>query len=571
MERQKSIAYCKNGSVFLNTGLSSASFAKARLSNQLNDNGTLAKVVSESKKQTAGIVKIPDYTAYAWRFEETKLDDDGKVLFCGNGFSGTPLSVIIEEESETKTALAILFATAALTKCGDKINAVGAGGIILGESASGELTGDVLFLPDTLFENASQMKSESEYAFLQGFYQNKALSKNKARNFLVAVLAYRGITGVFPFTAQKNEERELDNIDNFFEPISSAINGIDENLSREIDARLFFPQKEYGEFPIEALPRELGLEATPAHTDGFVSAVKAPILHRKTIPEQKFDKKRKIAKKNREKKVCRKRFIRKHGALTGILTASALIIIALVATHIHNKGSEITTKGLSSFDATLTFYTGIQNSDVIAIHNSATGKADKHYSDIIANIYVTNKARTSYDQSAATKPLEEWLFFHNNFRFFIFGITNFTLDEKYCSLDFDPPQKNSHPKELQESDGAKETHTASYYLVANAGADTLTVIKTTDTVHLVFRGKRWQVESVESKKDEVVLDIETFRADVKSAEEKSNKSVLQEAEILREKYEWIPKKEDLLKSAEKLYHDFALQEAKSALEEAGSL
>ena len=50
-----------------------------------------------------------------------------------------------------------------------------------------------------------------------------------------------------------------------------------------------------------------------------------------------------------------------------------------------------------------------------------------------------------------------------------------------------------------------------------------------------------------------------------------NERVLQEAEILREKYPWIPKKEDLLRSAEKLYHDFALSEAKTAIEEAESL
>ena len=571
MEIKKSIAYCKESDIFLDTGLSPEAFAKARLSNKIMEAGTLARAQNSSSRQTAGIVKSPEYTAEEWRFDGTQIEasENGErttVFFKGKGFSGTTLFEILEENSLSKTSLALFFVCAAIVKTGALVSAVGAGGIFLGESENGNLTGDVLFLPPSIFQNAAEQKSDDVFSALQGCFFNYQLSESESQNYLLAALAYRGITQALPFPSLSSEKRNADNLDNNFEPISLFVNGIDENLSSEIDSRLFFPQKEYSEFPIESLSREMGLEALPQSTDGFVSAARAPVQHKKMTDPAVFERKRKRGQKARTIRAAYRRFLRTRGSSAAILAIVLAGVFFVLASYFRGRSNEITTLGLSAKETAETFYTGLQNSDVIAVHNSATGEADKRFSDSIANIYVTNKARASYDKDADTKPLEEWLFFHNDFKFWIYGMTHFRLDGKTASLDFSAPQKYMKPSPFVAQNGEEKTQTATYFLVLNSGENELTVLENTDLVQMIFKENRWQVRDVKSTGKPVSVDLTAFRADVRSAEEKSAGDVILEADILREKYPWIPEKKGLLSAAKKLSELYSLKSALSALE-----
>ncbi len=571
METQKSIAYCKNDTVFLNTGLSADAFAKARLSDHLGDAGFLFCADTSRGKQTAGIVKAVEYTAREWKFSGTEIEAsaDGsktEVLFSGSGFFGRALSEILAEKNTATAALALFYACCAICSDAAKISAVGAGGILLGCTKSGNLTGDVLFLPAFLFQNAAEMRSDALFSELQGCYINKQLSETKARNYLLAVLSYRAITLSLPFASLSSEKRSADNLDNFFEPISLAVNGIDTNLAREIDARLYFPQKDFGAFPLELLSHEMGLEAVPAATDGFVSAVRAPVQRKKMADPAVFAKRRARASSFRTRQALWRRFVRSHGTSTGIFAVVCIVAAGLIAGYVHNRSLEITTQGLTGFETVETFYTGLQNADVMSVHNSATGEADKTFSDTIASIYVTNKSRASYDQKSDTKPLEEWLFFHNDFHFWLYGMTHFSINGTSASLHFSAPQKYMRPEPVNAAEGAEERYSVSYFMVANSGENELSVIENTDTVNLVFKGNRWLVASVKNAGKSEKLDFAAFCADVKAAEEKSGGDVLAESEILREKYAWIPEKDALLFAAQKLSDLYALKSARAALE-----
>ena len=202
----------------------------------------------------------------------------------------------------------------------------------------------------------------------------------------------------------------------------------------------------------------MGLEAVPAATDGFVSAVRAPVQRKKMADPAVFAKRRARASSFRTRQALWRRFVRSHGTSTGIFAVVCIVAAGLIAGYVHNRSLEITTQGLTGFETVETFYTGLQNADVMSVHNSATGEADKTFSDTIASIYVTNKSRASYDQKSDTKPLEEWLFFHNDFHFWLYGLTHFSINGTSASLHFSAPQKYMRPEPVNAAEGAEERY-----------------------------------------------------------------------------------------------------------------
>ena len=580
-----SIVQCNSQAVLLDTGLSSSAFAKSRHSSALEETGLLARVQKGENKQSAGSLKVPHYDFFSYSFDSSEVDVDNemaKVFFKGEGFNGVTLFELLQKEkSSARLSLAILFVISAINQeLQSEVKylkgTLGAGGIILGTSQRGELTGDVLFLPPKMFEDAAVIQSEEVYSALQGCFVNKSFEESpmKSLSFTLATLAYRAVAGVLPYPALKTELRALDFLDSAFTPIDLVINGIDSNLAFEINSRLTNPQGNFTrDFPIEKFIKELGLEAEPKATDGYVSAIKVPVSHKNMLKEKTFEMKRTHALNLQRRQVKIKRFFRKYSTTVGILSAVVVIVGGLLASYIHDRGKEITTKGLTSLEATKVFYSGLETTDVTIIQNATTGEAEKRFSDTIAGLYVTAKTRTSYDANAATKSLGEWLFYNNEQQYWIYGITNFSLDGKETSFSVIAPEKNSKPAPLSEEngevlrEGSRTEHTAEYYMVYNSAESTLAVVKTTDRVNLLFKGGKWLVSSVESKGEPVEMNFADFKADYEEAKTECGDDVLLLASKLREKYEWICRDDELLKAAKSLYEQYALKSAKKALEE----
>ena len=581
IESIESIVQCNSQAVFLDTGLSSSAFSKARLSNSLGEEGLLARAQKTESRQSAGCIKTVQYDFFSYKFDSTEINTEksfATVCFKGEAFKGVSLSELLFTD-KNKASLAIMFVCCALSQALTNDlkylkKSVGCGGIVLGTSETGELTGDVLFLPPELFEEASVVRSDEVYSVLQGCFVNKAFeeSVSKSLNFTLATLSYLGITGKMPYPALKTEIRNQDFLDSAFVHIDLEVNGIDTVLAKAINARLTNPQGDFEkEFPIEKLIHEMGLEAVPKATDGYVSAIKVPVSHKNMMKENVFAMKRSHALTLQNRQVKIKRFFRRYSTTVGFLTALIVIVGGLAVSYIHDRGREITTKGLTSSEVVKEFYTGLDKTDVSIIQNTTTGEADRKFSDSVAGLYVTAKTRTSYDQNAATKNLGEWLFFNNDLKYWIYGITQFTLDGEAVSKKVDAPEKNTKPKALSEEngvalkDGEKAQHTAVYYMVYNSGEDVLTVVKTTDIVNLVFKGDKWLVASIDSKGEPIETDIAAFKADYKAIKEECGDDVMLLSEKLREKYEWISREDELLEAAEELYRTYGLKSAKKAL------
>lgn len=582
--KAESIVHCNEKAVLLDTGISQQAFAKAKLSELLNEEGLLAQPEKTGKTQSAGALKIPKYNYEPWNFDSTELYGN-TVSFLGPSFKGISLQEILSQnDNNVKTCLAILYTCAALNQSDkSKTCNIGAGGIILGTTDSGSLTGEVLFLPKKIFSNAIEVRNDEEKSYLSGRYTCSFLQDETAVQFTLAILAYRGVTGKLPFESLKTEERNADYIDSNYLLPELAINGISKELAIAIEERLKAPaiaqntsdKPEYDDFPLDILVHEMSLEAIPSTSDGFFSAVIAPSSRKKSMGDNSFDRKRKIYMKTLSHKVIIKRFMRKYSTMIGGLIVVGAIVGSITASYLHDRSREITTKSLTSYQTVQTFYTGLQNTDVTIIQNATTGQAEKNFSDVVSGLYVTSKTRFSYDQNSDTKIPQEWVFFNNNGKYWLYGITNFKIDGNIESCQFAAPQKYKKPKILQEENGKqlkegdKKIHEVSYYMVYNSNENDLRVTKTLDSVESVYKKGRWLVSSITSKGENVAVDQKVFKKDFSEAIKENPRDVMAAVNSLRDKYEWLPTDNEMLEGAANLYLSYSLKTARYALEKNG--
>ncbi len=582
---KKQLVFSKDGNLYLDTGMTQDAFSKARIMDRLGERGIKAERTEDGGTETWAFSK--------WSFSGTKMPDKS-VLLEGFLFSGLPLSYFFDKDSKEKEFLAgarVCSAIEAAISQGLNLPRVGAGGIFI--SADFER---ILFLPEKLFDMAisclssaaGQGAEEPDLAgSCQGFYINRLLDGDAACAFTQAVIAYRLLTGGFPFTECEESRREEDIRDRNYVHIAHKVWGLDTELARRIDqglqrtVELKGPgnrnsggagktvnppaSKKPSPFPLATLYRELGLtESGNIAPDGNLIGV----IRKSNVSHEEFDR---IAKRERAgflSALARRRWVRRHRSMLTLLAVGMFALAVVAGICVETSMSRPSTRGLSEIQTAEMFYSAFNTMDVLSAQASATGKDSGAVIDAMSAYYVTTKSRASYySDYKATSPAE-WLSFNNGGAFSMYGISQFFIGNKKGEIFFTGPARRDAPRPVGESAGAEIKKNAtkklevSYYFIyggnAEDGKETVQALKKTDTVTLSYKGGRWRITGLEQQEGpSYSVDKDVFYADYKAAFDASGQDPVKAADSIRGKYVWLPLGSEILQGIEKIKSDYS--------------
>ncbi len=552
----------EENTVLLRSFLEEQTFARTDLSKIMNENGTLACVKS------SGVVEFSP-----WQFNITKVLDDKTVAFEGSCFAGKTLSQTFFELKQTDSAFAkekIVCIFKVLDKIIEEIEKSQQGegssfilpgpeGIIISDKNDDE-SFKVLLLPGNLFERCAQ--NSTQYAEVQGPFIHRGLEGLESLIFTRASLAYTAVTKTKAFSKKKLEERQADITDSNFIPVEYSVNGIDPDLAQAINSglcvknkkriipgeRRFINEKEESNRK-QTLNSALKLNSTLIE-NFFNSPVEA---NKNSKPDEVFESEKTAFLKKQTRQIKIKRFYARNSKrIWG--TAIAVVLAVSVALNFNRENKKLATSlGLTSTQTVQTLFNGIHTADVTVIQEIAKGKDSKNLIQTVSGFFVTNKQRLAMDERDGTLSPAQWLFFKGQTDFWQYGITDFKIDGQESVTTFNYPRRQDKPVPLTEENGKllkkgdEVKHTVSYNLVYNEGESVITVYKTTEEVALRWNGKRWIVRSIKGtgKTSSNGYSVKKYKADYIEALETCSGDVKKAAEILRQKYSFVPTEQNL--------------------------
>ena len=508
-------------------------------------------------------------------------------MFEGPAFSGKTLKTLFdldfsknlgETESSFVTYAAARVCSALEDAARQKIDLynIGAGGIFISSDYQ-----KIIFLPRELFKICVDCAGSELSAEYNGFFINPQLKKDAAINYTQAVIAYRILTGEYPFPQIDSAKRSWDITDKNYIPLKNKIWALDEKLSFFVDnalqrkSTILSYGKKKGEkkrslqekisstikedfkiqdenilnkfrlsFPLEELYRETGLtEKGEIPGGGQVF----PVIRKSTISPDQFEKK--CAKENRLFKIRleRKRWIRKNRTQITVTICAIFAVAIGVLIFVQGNLKNPTSKSLTSFETVEMYYSALNTLNAPSLQGCSSSKGGSKFLNMISNVFVAAKTKASYNAKDATVSPAEWFCFNYDFNYNIFGLSEFFIDGTDASTFKKGPAKKTNPKSITSEygssliEGASKDYTVRYALVHTENEDDLCILNATDEVHLLFYHGRWIVTALISHElSTEKLSFKKFKEDFKDAWNKTNQNPKATAAILRKTYDWIP-------------------------------
>ena len=577
-------------SLLLSSGLPQNSFAKTDMEKLLNEKSIILHITKDT-------IACEFYT-----FDGTKVGEKDETYFEGKAFPGEFLSDILEKEAfEARDLLSLANFCRAVDYIlqnqnlfeGADFTAGGKGIIINSDSDSSH----ILFLSAALFDACAQ-NHRGDYSELQGKYIYKGLDYEQQLCFLRGTVAYTALAGHFPFENENTSQRQEDIFDENFIPLDLWNPGIDKNLAQSIESSLkakitqsiMAGKKNLTDVKAENKKQKLLKEARAFDSKIFLSELEKD-FRGKQDDESLAEKRRAfVSRKTSQLRV--KRFLRRNKSR--IIAAVAVILFASwgADSMIKQNGKLLTTRGMTSIEATQAYYSMIHRMEVSGLQEVIKGKKTKDLFAKISAYYVASKQRLQVHPDNGTVTPAKWFFYRKASKNWMFGITKLTIDGQEFAADKKYPVRSDKPLPLTEENGRilKEgdqvTHTAEYYLVEQAESK-IYIQKITDIVTLRYIGKRWRVVNADGKAKVSDVKAKEFAKEYyellgKSLEsqedmlqpkasqdddlrEESASKIRPAIEVLRQKYDWIPSEEDMTFAAEFLFNEYGSIEAEKFL------
>lgn len=574
-------------SLFLSSGLPQNSFAKTDMEKLLNERSIILHITKDT-------IISEFYT-----FDGTRVGENDITLFEGKAFSGEFLSEILEKKDFDAIDLLSLanfgrgvdyiLQNQALFEGADF--AVGGNGIIINSDSD---SSHILFLSARLFDACAQ-NHRSDYSEIQGKYLYKGLDYDQQLCFLRGTVAYKALTGHYPFENTNTSARQEDIFDGNFIPLALWKPEIEKNLAQAIESSLKAKITQTvmaGKKNITDVKAENKKQSLLKEAKNFAPAVFKAELEKKSEDNALLAQKRQDFTAKMQKYLKVKRFLRRNKSR--ILVAMAVILFASwgADSMIKQSGKLLTTKGMTSVEATQAYYSMIHRMDVPGLQEVIKGRKTKDLFAKISAYYVASKQRLQVHPDNGTVTPAKWFFYKKASKNWMFGITKLKIDGKDYAADKKYPIRSDKPFPLTEENGRilqegdEVSHTAEYYLVEQAEKK-IYVQKITDVVTLRYTGKRWRVVGADGKAN--VSDVkatdfakefyELTGKDIETQEdmlqpkvepeqdlrEQSASKIREAIEILRQKYDWIPDEEDMTFAAEFLFNEYGSIEAEKYL------
>lgn len=523
---------CEKNVVQLNSGLDELMFAKTKFSLLLDEKGIIAK-----KSQNGAWNNFSE-----WKFNESKTLENN-VYFCGN-FAGLSLNKMIETANPyTEKALysvCEIYSEAILQN--KTIPCNGPAGIII-KTENNEIN-EILFLPEKTLDRSAANFGKTFFNFIQNSWRDGIATGKAALCFSLGTFAYYSVTKMLPY----NEEKDQKISDRNFLPVEYVVNGINKNLSYSINS-LLLGKLLKSPFPLEKLKEEIFEKESENHK----------------ISEEKFNKKVKKFKNQRKSNLKRNRFIHKNIAIAATIFLATVFVLIFIFTIISENGKKPSVIGLDSTQVTEVFYKGLHTMDTDFMLCAAKNcKEAQSYISKVPQLYVAGQMRSAYNFDSGISTPENWFFFEpdstKSYSHYIYGITNFFIDEKPYALDIKVPTKKNHPtRKIYAEDGSKNkiensedaVHKVHYFLVHNQD-NFIQIEEFTTVVTLLYEKNAWTITKLdETSSSEIISPLE-ISLDYKKALEENGKNEILAINSLRKKYIWLPTEKSMQIEKERL-------------------
>lgn len=506
----------ENNQIILNTNMPPEVFARTRFAEKIKEKGVLAEL------------REGRWNFNPWTFENV-TEKDGIIYLRGNAFNGKTADSILKDssmESGKVHALCKTLCTILESAVNSKVPVAntGAGGIVVSEDFT-----KAIFLPYNFWTTAVMSAGDEVFSNLNGIYINQNENKEKAIRFMQAVLVYRTIAGVFPFTELNTKKRAEDVLDGNYSLLKWTVPCVNKKIT------LF-------------TERALASKAAQFPSEEFESYKKAELTEEELL---KFKKESEAAANNKKKKVGSKRFVR--ARQTG-LTAGAIAaaVVLLVAGNLRKTALEKpTSKSLTSMETVQMYYNAMNELNVDAAKNCTINLSDRV--DYISNLFLKSRTRSMYTRQTDTVTPAAWLI-KNQTRHNIWGLTNFYINGNWASLLVEGPVKNTKPEALKEEDGIllkdgdTRKYTVNYDCLDTSLENILAVKVTKETVEVIYKKDRWMVSSIITEEIPAEFNVDDFVRDyvsVMKAESHQKADVLAAIVELKDKYSFLPTEKEI--------------------------
>lgn len=457
-----------------------------------------------------------------------------------------------------------------LTQCAlekTALPAIGGGGILL------ELDGQntkILFMPESLFKTSSAALQKSEEAVQNGYWINSTLYDLPAICFERSVIAYKALTGRFPFTATELDERNADILDKRFLPLELSVQGIDTNLSNEIDRALKLTSSAVN-LPGKKQKGKASEDLTPVPEfplDLFYQSKNLSNIFNDGTKNQteEFAKKAADFEKKQHSRVNAKRTIRRNTTKI-IISAVVAVILVIIAVNTRNsRMKEYTPTGLTSTQVIEGFMRGVNDKDTALLQNFSKGKSAEAIQKTVTQIYVIDKQRTTYDGDHGFPPPQEWLLYltdesqwsHSS----VYGVTGLMIDGEKGNLGIELKTSADKPEILTKEDGktlenkAIKNHEVNYFVIHTEGEDNMIYVEyCSDIFTTTYKKDRWIITDISSHTEKIPVNTAEFLSDWFETFRNTENDAAKSAELLSIKYPWLPDSKDISRTKEFIESD----------------
>lgn len=565
------IARADGDSLFLSSGLSQEAFAKTNLIGSLSSASVVVHIGKDSVR------------AEESRFSGTRADDNGIIMFEGRSYGGAVLSDILSVPRNKMgrrdiMALSAYFRAVDFLRArkGADIVSVGAGGVIVRAEESLR-DADVLFINGELFEICAQ-NHRKLYASVQGKYLRKGLEFPSSLLFTRAVVAYKALTGSFPFDGEDTTRRQEDILDHNFAPLRLWAPALDPGLSGSIEAALRLPvetkilagRRSLSDGRAESERRRILKKAMAFDTDSFARELGSPIP---ASDDERMAEERRRFMSRKAALLSVKRFFRRNKSRLLASLAALLFASWFVSGILRENARLVTTRGLSSLQCANALYTMIHRMDAPNLKEIISGKETKDLLVKVSSYFVGARQRLEISPDNGTLSPARWFFYKRESKSWMFGITNLRIDGESLAIERDYKTRGDNPPPVQEEDGKplskgdEVTRSASYCLIRQAERR-FYIERISDTVTLRWSGKQWKVVRVEGRSRTETVKSDDFIEEFHSLMEENAAAPSPAREVLavmRERYDWLPDERDMRDAAEFLLREYGSVEAERFL------
>ena len=563
----KNVVSITDGEIRLNSGLDEYKFGKTNYNSIVTEEGILATCDSADgeplhfsfEKWTFKEIKSFEVEGFDERIvfycNKNPLTNDAQTILDLYAKCGTPQASTTDKDNMYLASLAYC---AILTQAANEeieIPINGSGGILV-DGIPSTKTLKLLFLPHNIFKYSIAGLSAVEQADLHNCWVNPSLHGLPAICFTRSCVAYKMLTGRYPYPAADNLTRNADLLDKKFLPLELCVNGINAELATAVNKGLKLNSNSV-EIPGKKSQGKKSEDLVPQKDFPLELLANAKENISSKLSDEAFEEKVNNYKKFQESRINTKRTIRRN--TTTILACVIAFFVGLI--WIYNSYTsyldDYTTKGLTSVQTIQTFFKGLNTLDIPLIQTFVKGRSANHYLDSISNVYVISKQRQSSGSGDGgyLKPAQYFVTLTNASMLSLiglYGVTNVKIDGKPTDEYIELQKNQDKPKPISEEQGIKikkgdtSVHSVEYYTLHTEGTENdIYVRKNKDTFTLTFKKDKWIITNIETSEQEIDINSDIFKGEYFKLLVQNDGDAVKTIKQMSFSYEFLPSEKEM--------------------------